>query len=360
MTGDFKNAFKVSCVYAASIIGAGFASGQEIVQFFTRYFEGGFYGILVAGALFAALGCVILDKVYKERIQSFDEFLIPAVGWLPGHIMSFVSTLFMLSVLIIMIAGAGRVIQDKLSVPFNYGITIMAFLCMMAILWDIKGVLALSSFIMPVLTLGIIIIGISVLIYPDSSEAFSPISFLHDVRYNWLASSLLYVGYNSIISISIMCSLLPNLKSRRVAIIGGLSGGLLLGLIALILNTVIMVFAPGILGKELPVLEITKKYGNFVSNIYAALLWLAMLISAVTSGYCFIDRLTARIKINKKLATLLFFPLTIPLAGMGFSNLISMLYPVFGYFGLFLTIAALIWGLRLNPGLKVKKSKKGV
>jgi len=355
LTDEIKNILKVASVYVASIIGAGFASGQEIVQFFTRYFRGGFYGILMSGVLFAILGYVVLDKVYRERIQSFDEFLIPTVGWIPGRVINFVSSLFMLSVFVIMIAGLGNVLKDRLSIPFSIGIVLMTLLCIVFILWDIRGVLALCGVITPMLTLGIIIVGVLVLVSPESSEAFAHISLLHDIRYNWPASSMLYVGYNSIISIAVMCNLLPYLKSRRVGIIGGISGGIVLCLIALILNTVIMAFAPGILARELPVLDITKRHGSFISNIYAIMLWLAMLTSAVTSGYCFIDRLAAKIKINRKLITLIVCPLIIPLSGIGFSSLISAIYPVFGYFGLFLVIATLIQGIRIKPRIGSKK-----
>jgi len=360
LTDETKNTLKVASVYVSSIIGAGFASGQEIVQFFTRYFRGGFYGILMSGALFAVLGYLVLDKVYRERIRNLDEFLIPTVGWIPGKIINFVSSLFMLSVYIIMIAGLGNVLQDRLFIPFNLAVVLMSLLCMMFILWDIKGVLAICSIITPVLILGIIIVGVLVLISPESYEAFAPISLLHDIRFNWLASSLLYVGYNSIISIAMMCSLLPYLKSRRVGIAGGISGGIVLCLIAMILNTVIMAFAPDILSRELPVLDIIKKHGRFMSNIYAMLLWLAMLTSAVTSGYCFIDRLAAKVKISRRMITLIICPLTVPLSRIGFSSLISAIYPVFGYFGLFLVIATLIQGVGIKPGLKVKKSKRRV
>jgi len=43
---------------------------------------------------------------------------------------------------------------------------------------------------------------------------------------NWLVSSLLYVSYNSISGVAVMCSLLPYLKSRKIAAAEELSAGL--------------------------------------------------------------------------------------------------------------------------------------
>ena len=68
MCEEHKNIFRVASIYVASVTGAGFASGQEIMQFFSAYETGGFWGILLAGVLFSAVGCIVLDKVRSERI----------------------------------------------------------------------------------------------------------------------------------------------------------------------------------------------------------------------------------------------------------------------------------------------------
>lgn len=107
MSKELKNIIKVACIYATSIIGAGFASGQEIMQFFSIYKAGGFYGILLAGALFAAIGCTVLERVYCERIRNYEEFLFPTFGWLIGWLIEAAVTLFMFCLFCIMIAGSG-------------------------------------------------------------------------------------------------------------------------------------------------------------------------------------------------------------------------------------------------------------
>jgi len=42
LSQDVKNILKVASIYMATVIGAGFASGQEIMQFFSSYYEGDF------------------------------------------------------------------------------------------------------------------------------------------------------------------------------------------------------------------------------------------------------------------------------------------------------------------------------
>ncbi len=347
MSGESKNVLKVASIYITTIVGAGFASGQEIVRFFTSYYKGGFYGVLTAGILFAVLGYMVLDKVYKERIKNYDEFLFPTVGWLLGWVMEVVVIMFMLSVFCIMIAGLGSILSDKLNISFSLSVIIMTFICMILMLTDIKGVVALSTMVTPILITGIIGVGFYVIVFKDTA-VFNVSGYFKNITDNWFFSALLYVSYNSIMSIVVMCSLLPYLKTRKTAIMGGIIGGLALCAIAFILNAAIFIFYPEVGLEEFPVLGIVEKYSRHLSNFYTFILWLAMFTSAVTSGYCFVDRIRSRLSLNSKLITVAACALVVPMSGFGFSNLISAIYPVFGYIGLFIVFTVLIQGINAN------------
>lgn len=337
---EFGNMLKVAGIYMATIIGAGFASGQEIVQFFSTYYEGGFYGIVVAGILFSIIGYTVLDRVYRERIRSYDEFLFPSVGWTMGWVMEIVVALFVLSLFSIMIAGSGRILTNSLNISYNAGIIIMAFLCMSVLLTDIRGVVALSSIVTPILIVGIISVGFYIILNKDTS-VFSVDINLKGITQNWFFSALIYVSYNSILSVVVMCSLLPYLKTRRTGIVGGILGGMLLCFIAFILNTAMFMFYPEIQSNELPVLGIVGNYSSIATNAYTVVLWLAMLVSAVTSGYCFVERTGKKLPIDNRIVTVGVCVLAVPLSSMGFSNLIATLYPLFGYAGMFMVFVIL-------------------
>ncbi len=342
---ELKNILKVASIYITTVIGAGFASGQEIMQFFSTYYEGGFYGILFAGILFSVIGYIVLDKVYSERIKNYDEFIFPTLGWGIGMVMEIIVSLFMLSIFCVMIAGAANIIYEKINIPFIYGIIITACLCMCFILTEIKGVITLSAVISPILIIGIITVGMYIIIFKDTT-VFNVVSFTENITDNWFFSSLIYVSYNSLLSIVVMCNLLPYLKSRKTGIVGGVLGGFILCLIALILNLAIFFFYPEIVTSELPLLNIIEKYSNTMASGYTVVLWLAMFVSAVTSGYCFIERVNAKIHVNPKLLTTIVCAVIIPFASLGFSNLISVVYPIFGYAGLFLIFVIILQWVR--------------
>jgi uncharacterized membrane protein YkvI len=346
LSGELKNILKVASIYMATVIGAGFASGQEIMQFFSYYYEGGFYGIVLAGILFALIGYIVLVKVYSERIRNYEEFLFPTVGWVIGWIMEIMVTLFMGAVLCIMVAGAGNIISDAINIPYHYGTMIAAILCMIAFLTDIKGIVALSSFVTPVLVLGILGAGFYV-IANMNRWVFNPASGFDLITDNWLFSSLLYVSYNSISGVVVMCSLLPYLKSRRIAAAGGIVGGLMLSIIAIVLNILLYLFYPDIVSDEIPVLTIIGGYNSVLGELYKVLLLLAMFISAITSGYGFIERIANKVKISRKILIPVICGFVVPISNVGFSELISSIYPIFGYMGMFMLFMILFQGLNM-------------
>lgn len=338
----------------ATIIGAGFASGQEIVRFFSSYYEGGFYGIILAGILFSVIGYIVLDKVYRERIRNYEEFLFPTVGWFLGWIMEVIVSLFMLSVFCIMIAGMRNIVSNILGIPYIYSAIIMSICCILVILTDIKGVVTISTFVTPVLITGIVAVGLYIILYRDI-EVFNVMGQFKAVTENWFFSALIYVSYNSIISIVVMCGMLPYLKTRRVGVAGGIIGGGLLCFVAFILNTAIFLFYPDVLSSELPILGILQKNGSLIGQLYMFILLLAMFISAVTSGYGLVDRISRKVRINTKLLAIVLGALAIPLSGFGFSNLIAAIYPVFGYVGLFMIFAVFLQALKLKRVIPSKK-----
>lgn len=346
MFEEIRNTFKVTSIYIATIIGAGFASGREIIQFFTSYYNGGFYGILLTGILFAFIGYTVLSKVYLERIQNYEEFLFPTIGWILGWIMEIIVTLFMISVFCIMVAGVSSIITDKTGIPFYYAILGVTFICMIFFFTGIKGIVSLSTIVTPVLTVGILIVGIYIILSKDAS-VFNISGGFKDMTHNWVLSSFLYTSYNSIISVVVMCSLLPYLKTKRTASMGGILGGVILCAIAILLNYILYIFYPYVMSIEFPIIGIVDMYGGLIGSVYKAILLLAMFISAITSGYGFIERIGGKIKLSRRIVIPVICALTMPLASIGFSNLIANIYPIFGYAGMFMVFVILIHGFKL-------------
>ena len=123
----------------------------------------------------------------------------------------------------------------------------------------------------------------------------------------------------------------------------------LLCFVALVMNSAVYMFYPGPAEAELPVLGILGMYSRLAGSLYGVLLWLAMLVSAVTAGFCFIDRVGSKISVGRRILTAILCAAAIPLSTLGFSKLIAAIYPVFGYIGMFLMFVILLQGFGVIP-----------
>ena len=346
---DIRSSLKIAFIYVASIIGAGFASGREIMNFFTHYYEGGFYGIIVASIIFSFIGCNVLYRVYTQRISKYDEFIVPLMGPKLSTMFEVFTMLFMLSIISVMTAGLSEVFFRFTELPRIIGSLIAVTVCVVFILKDIKWILNLTSVISPIMVAGIMLTGLYIIITRDTS-VFMSLGLLKKTVDNWIFSSLLYAGYNVITSAIILCNLLPYIKNVKTGMWGGITGGIVIGAIAMVINIALYLSSSGSVMGELPVIDLVTANSIFFAKTYMMVLSLAMFTSLVTTSFCLTDRLKNIAKIDKKLVCLAMYLVLIPLSLMGFSDLISILYPAFGYIGLFLIITITADTLRVSRG----------
>ncbi|MGE4284658.1 MAG: hypothetical protein AB7G87_13265 [Clostridia bacterium] len=345
MSEDSKNIFKIASVYTGTILGAGFASGQEIKQFFVYYGPQSIYGLILSAVLFALIGIVVLNKIYSKRICTYDQYIVPLVGVRAEHFIEILVCLFMLSSFCVMVAGSGAIFYEEFRINKEIGIIVMVILCLIVFLFDAKGVVAINTLLTPIMLIGIALLGSYILIFKDT-DVIALTNIAQKAAYNWFSSSLIYVSYNTLTIVVIMTALHPLITKRKVAIISGLLSGLALGIIAFILWAVLLMFYSDILPYEIPFLHIIMKKGKVMELIYIFILYCAMFTTAVSSGFGFLNRAAHWLKINRKICIILFCGLAIPLAQIGFSNMVKNMYSLFGYLGMFMIVIILFDGIR--------------
>lgn len=84
---------------------------------------------------------------------------------------------------------------------------------------------------------------------------------------------------------------------------------------------------------EIPIIYIASLLGNVTKYIYGMLILIAIFTTAISAGYGFLNNIT-KDKKNYLKGALIICTTSIFAGQIGFSNLISFLYPVFGYLGI--------------------------
>lgn len=335
--------FKIITTYIGSIIGAGFASGQEILQFFIVFGDKAIYGIILCTVLFMYLGSMVLYISSELRTSSYKRLFGYLLGKRAGSFMDFVSLFMLVGGLGIMFAGSGAVFSEHLGFPRIYGVLLAAGITCLVICGGLQGVLMANAFLVPVKMLVIIVVCIWVLI----NSGFVPgktteLVLGGRVTGHWIWSALLYVSYNMIVSVAVLSSLGQTITKKQ-GVISGAAGGLCLGLAAGIITLAELAFYPFITNYQVPLLYLAGQIGEIWQKLLGFLIWMAILTTAIANAHGFASRLAFSNTKKYKMIGVAVTLATIPLAGMEFTELVRNIYPLFGYAGLVLVFALLIF-----------------
>lgn len=325
-----KDWIKIASIYIGTVIGAGFASGREIIEFFGIYGLKGILGMIVSGILFSFIGSLLLIKIYNNKIKSFNELVNKIFGENFGFIIDIIITFSLYTGFSVMISGSGAIFKEELGLSYNIGIITMVIFSFIVFLFSLEGLSFVNTILVPLLIIGIVFT--SIYINTREGNNFSNIEGVRlSKKGNFISSAFLYVGSNSLIILVVFSSLLPLIKDKKTAILGGLSGGIILGVLGISILISTLIYYNEVFQLDIPMLKICSYIGDNYRKIYAIILWIAMFTTALASGFGFINRLKEG---KYKLPfTVLFCISAIPLAKLGFSNLVGVLYPVFGFIG---------------------------
>ena len=161
-----KNILKIVFVIIGTLIGAGFASGQEIYIFFFSNGINGLYGILISYSIMGIIIHKVLKLIDQNNIQTYKDFLktlikkkISKGKFNIVDIVNIVINIFILITFFIMVAGFGAYFEQEFGINKIIGSMILSILCFIIFLTNIKGVIKANELIVPILITFLFIIG---------------------------------------------------------------------------------------------------------------------------------------------------------------------------------------------------------
>lgn len=324
-----KDILKTILVIIGTMIGAGFASGQEIYLFFNKYGTIGALGMVISCAITGVVIYKVLNIVKNKNIHTYSQFL-EAINSNKkiNKIMQLMIQVFLLVSFYIMVAGFSAYFNQEFEILIYIPAIIMAILCYITFANDTKGIVYINTILIPFLCVFIWYLGIK-------NFDFTIMYFENNININyqfgWLFSGILYASYNSILLVPILIELGNYMnekgKIKRVSI----WCGIILAILGLILFFLLLRGGNYIKNLELPMIQITKDFSNIHSIIYGVVILIAIFTTAVSSGYGFLKNLPDK---KYKMATLIICATSVLVVPIGFSNLVNLLYPIFGVLGL--------------------------
>lgn len=343
-----KRSLQIGGAFVGLIVGAGFASGQEIMQYFTSFGLIGILGALIATVAFSFLGMTLAQLGSDLQTSSHKGVIYYIGGRYVGVILDFLITFFLFGVAVVMFAGAGSTFNQMFGISPMVGSIIMVALTIVTLLLNVKNIINLIAIITPYL-MGIIFI---ILIYSiftmdiSMSEANELAQTQSSAASNWFIGALLYVSYNLAAGAAMLIVMGGTEKDRKVAGLGGVFGGIMLGALIILINLAMFFKIDVVAGVDMPTLELAQQIHPVVGVLMAIALLGMMYNTAVGMFYSFTVRF---VEPEHK-----FFKPTIVVVGLagfgasllGFTTLVGKVYSTMGYLGFALIIVVIIAWLR--------------
>lgn len=268
----------VALGYLASVVGAGFASGQEVATFFTLRPASGpalaaaTLTLALGGRLIvrlaAAAGAGSLEELLASRSRRLAAWIGPA--WLG----------YLWVVLAAMLAGSAALLgQHRL--PGRPGSALFGLLVALTVARGVEAVDRLYRWLVPA-KIGALaaLAALAWLGSPPQEALLSPDAPSPFETFRSLLLGAAFGGYNVLLSAGL---LLPGARPRergRESAAAAL-GGLLAGLMAALVDAALRRAGPGVLAYPVPMERLAAAHGAWASALYSALLLAAIYTTSV-------------------------------------------------------------------------------
>ena len=330
-----------------TLIGAGFASGQEMYLFFYRFGINGILGLILCSTLISIVIYKTFLIIHTRKIDTYEGFLQEIFHSKKlSNISNIIVNAFLLITFYIMISGFGAYFKQQFEIPAIIGAIVLASISFVVLIKDIEGVKRVNSIIVPILIVVILIIGFLSLknLYNRSGEIWQinlfdrsgeiwRVNLENKYSFNWILQAIVYCCYNMILVIPVLVNLGKYIKSKKqIAFVSVLSGVIILVLamsIFLVLTSVETDYSK----IQMPaVYAIDNNFPHF-SGVYGIVILLSIFSTAISIGISFLKNITKNKKSYPQFVAIMCIS-GVLISNFGFSNLVKLLFPVFGYLGI--------------------------
>lgn len=346
---DFKNIMRIATAVVGVVVGAGFASGQETMQFFSSFGYIGLLGAIISGLLFTLL-CTAVGDISRVKVSnSYKEGIYLISGQFLGFFMDILITFFMFAIAVVMFAGGGSLLEQQWGIPAEIGSIAVIVVTVLLVCMPVEKIITFIGSITPVLVLLVIIISVYAWFTQSASieELNEAAKSTPRGASNWLMGALLYVSYNMVVGGPFLMIAGGLSNSRRNALIGGLLGGAILGVLILLIGSGVFARINEVGSAAIPTLKIAAEISPALGVLMAIVIFLMIVNTAVGVLYAFVTRIlpagTRKFKAGAAVSGVVGYAG----AKLGFITLVGTVYPFFGYIGFVLMLAILVGWWRI-------------
>ncbi len=329
---NFFNIIKIVSLCVSIIIGAGFASGREILSFFTTansLSDGGYITVLVVSSLiFFTVIYATLELTRKNQTNTYTNFLNSIFK--NKTLVAFFEIciiMFMFISLSSMFAGFTAITTQAFDFDKNLSRLLFVILNFVFLLKGHTYLVKLSTLILPIFIIGAFYFGY---LYYDSITLTATLNNLPKHALNGLT----YSSYNLITTIAILSTMNDFAKSKFTNFVSSFLVSLILTSLVVVILIPLLANYELVKNSDMPIFLILSSNNKNLVYYYFITMVLATLSTSIANAYGTINYFSTRFKLNYLLTSLLIITSSVLFSLIGFSNIVNFVYPIFGFFGI--------------------------
>ena len=337
---SFMRVLRLAGAYVACAIGSGFATGQEIMQFFTGQGIWSMAGILVNTFLFSLCGALFMKHGFVHRLDNPTEIMKLYFGKRFGSAVEIIFQVFLYGVYVIMIAGAGATLEEYFGINPIVGRIFMALAVFATVVLGLSKLTDVLGMVGPLIILFALFVGIWSF-FRDPSAIFEADRLIATVdivvtKGGWFWSSVLYPAFNAVVVLILSCSIGRSAESEEEAFRGGLLGGILFGAAICTMNLGLLANLGEVWEKYIPTLTLAKHIGSVFATVFSVIICMGTYTTAVPMLWGIARHFAPDRSLKMTVLALALTVVGLILGATDFKVLVNVIYPFSGYAGVLL------------------------
>ena len=333
----WKKSIQLAAIFVGSVVGAGFATGREIVEFFSRYGASGMVGILIAGIGFIYFGVKIMLLAIRLEARNFSQLNRQIFGPVFSPIVDLIMFIMLLGVSVVMLSGSGSVFQEQLHWPKEVGIFLTIFLSLIVLVRGTKGLVFVNMAVVPMIMFCTFLLAGKSFFLPDFfAKVFDGGKFEGRV----ILSALAYVSFNITLTMAVLVPAATDIGDRRAVRLGGIMGGGILTVV-LLASHVTLVQLDDLTMYQIPMAMIMKNLASFLYLFFILVIYGEIFTSIIGNIYG-VERFVKKfVTVSPLWVGIILFSVIYGFSKMDYGDLLSTLYPLFGYMSIIFLVLLL-------------------
>ncbi|WCK53544.1 hypothetical protein PP175_19725 [Aneurinibacillus sp. Ricciae_BoGa-3] len=317
---------QIGFTYIGTVVGAGFASGQEIFHFITRYGDKSLFIIPLCMLLLIVSGDKVMSLSRQIQAYSYHEFNYYLFGKKIGRWVNGMTFFMLVCITGVMLAGVGALFQQFFGGAYQLSILAALVFVYLVTARGMEALVTVNMIVVPVMIFFNILIGLKTFLHagPVTYTALNHTA-------GWAVSPFLYASFNITLAFAVLVPLGREADDRSVIRGGAVIAGIGLGLLLFLSNYTLSLHLNEITGKEIPMSIIVKKFGFILYALFNLVILGEILTTLIGNVFGLTRQMTSMLpSIKEKTVIFILLVLCCAISQFGFSNLVHRLYPVFG------------------------------